>query len=330
MSGDNYDPSMIRYCIAYLKGERLGEISIDDISETLEREDTFVWLALHEPNDHLLKLAQSEFDLHELAIEDARRAHQRPKLEQYGDMLFIVLKTAMLSDQDVQLGETHMFVAPRFFMTVRHGPSVTYTKVRERLETTPAHLARGPAMAAYGVMDFVVDNYGPIADALEARFEQFEQDLFTGQYNRETIGRLYELKRELLLLRGAAAPVMDITDGLIRFHTDLIPKDARVYFRDIHDHVIRLLSTIDETREMLTAAMQVNLAQVSVEQNEAVRRLAGWGAILAIPTVVFSLYGMNFTHMPELTSRYGYPAILAVVVVVCLWLYRRLKRFGWL
>jgi magnesium transporter len=330
LSGDNYDPSMIRYCIAYLKGERLGEISIDDISETLEREDTFVWLALHEPNDHLLKLAQSEFDLHELAIEDARRAHQRPKLEQYGDMLFIVLKTAMLSDQDVQLGETHMFVAPRFFMTVRHGPSVTYTKVRERLETTPAHLARGPAMAAYGVMDFVVDNYGPIADALEARFEQFEQDLFTGQYNRETIGRLYELKRELLLLRGAAAPVMDITDGLIRFHTDLIPKDARVYFRDIHDHVIRLLSTIDETREMLTAAMQVNLAQVSVEQNEAVRRLAGWGAILAIPTVVFSLYGMNFTHMPELTSRYGYPAILAVVVVVCLWLYRRLKRFGWL
>ena len=330
MTSNNYNPSMLRYCIAYLKGERLGDIRIEDISETLEREDTFVWLALHEPNEYLLQLAQSEFNLHELAIEDAHRAHQRPKLEQYGDMLFIVLKTAMLSDQDVLIGETHMFVAPRFFMTVRHGPSVTYIKIRERLEITPLRLAIGPAMAAYGVMDFVVDNYEPIADALEARFEQFEKDLFTGGYNRETIGRLYDLKRELLLLRGAAAPVLDITDGLIRFHTDLIHKDARVYFRDIHDHVMRLLSTIDETREMLTAAMQVNLALVSVEQNEAVKRMAGWGALLAIPTVVFSLYGMNFKDMPELGLHYGYPVILAVVAVVCLWLYRRLKRFGWL
>jgi magnesium transporter len=330
LTADNYNPSMIRYCRAYRKGQRLGDVRIDDISETLEREDTFVWLALHEPNEYLLQLAQSEFNLHELSIEDARHAHQRPKLEQYGDMLFIVLKTAMLSDQDVQLGETHLFVGPRFFMTVRHGPSVTYYKVRERLETTPAHLARGPVMAAHGVMDFVVDNYGPIADALEARFEQFEKDLFAGQYNRETIGRLYDLKRELLVLRGAAAPVLEITDGLIRFHTDLIPKDARVYFRDIHDHVIRLLSTIDETREMLTAAMQVNLALVSVEQNEAVKRLAGWGAILAIPTVVFSLYGMNFKDMPELSLHFGYPVILAVVAMVCIWLYRRLKRFGWL
>lgn len=330
MTGNDYDPSMIRYCIAYLKGERQGEISIEDISVVLERPDTFVWLALHEPNEYLLKLAQVEFDLHDLAIEDARRAHQRPKLEQYGDILFMVLKTAMLSDQQVQIGETHMFVAPRFFMTVRHGPSVTYSKVRERLETTPVHLARGPAMAAHAVMDFVVDNYGPIADALEDRFEKFEMDLFTGQYSRETIERLYDLKRELVVLRSAAAPVVDITDGLIRFHNDLIPRDTRVYFRDIHDHVIRLLSTIDETREMLTAAMQVNLALVSVEQNEAVRRLAGWGAIMAIPTVVFSLYGMNFKDMPELNSIYGYPAVLTVVAVVCLWLYRRLKHYGWL
>ena len=330
MTGNEYDPNMIRYCIAYLKGERQGDIRIEEISKTLQHQDTFVWLALHEPNEYLLSLAQHEFDLHELAIEDARRAHQRPKLEQYGDTLFIVLKTAMLTEQQVQLGETHMFVAPRFFMTVRHGPSVTYMKVRERLETTPVHLARGPAMAAHAVMDFVVDNYVPIANALENRFEQFEMDLFTGEYSRETIERLYDLKRELLVLRGAAAPVLDITDGLIRFHNDLIPRDSRVYFRDIHDHVIRLLSTIDETREMLTAAMQVNLALVSVEQNEAVRRLAGWGAIMAIPTVVFSLYGMNFRDMPELNLRYGYPVVMATVVLVCFWLYRRLKRYGWL
>ena len=179
-------------------------------------------------------------------------------------------------------------------------------------------------------MDFVVDNYGPIAISLENSFEKFEMDLFTGRYSRETIERLYDLKRELLVLRGAAAPVLDITDGLIRFHTDLIPRDSRVYFRDIHDHVIRLLSRIDETREMLTAAMQVNLALVTVEQNESVRRLAGWGAIMAIPTVVFSLYGMNFRDMPELSSTYGYPVVLGAVAVVCVWLYRRLKHFGWL
>lgn len=330
MSNSDYNPDMIRYCIAYHHGQRLGEINIDDISEVLKREGTFVWLALHEPNEVLLKKTQREFDLHELAIEDARQAHQRPKLEQYGSTLFIVIKTAMLVDQNVQLGETHMFIGQRFFMTVRHGPSVTYGKVRERLETMPAHLAKGPVTAAHGVMDFVVDNYAPIADAMAQRFDALEDDLFTGKYSRDTIGKLYELKRELLVLRGAAAPVTDITDQLVRFHSDFVPKDTRVYFRDIHDHVIRLLATIDETREMLTAAMQVNLALVSVEQNEAVRRLAGWGAILAIPTVVFSLYGMNFQHMPELALNYAYPVIVGAVTVVCIWLYRRLKRFGWL
>lgn len=330
MSGSDYNPEMIRYCIAYHHGQRLGEVSIDDISETLKRDGTFVWLALHEPNEFLLRKTQEEFDLHELAIEDARQAHQRPKLEQYGSTLFIVVKTAMLFGQEVHLGETHMFIGQRFFMTVRHGPSVTYGKVRERLETMPEHLAKGPVMAAHGVMDFVVDNYAPIADTMAQRFEALEDDLFTGKYSRGTIQSLYALKRELLALRGAAAPVIDITDELIRFHPDFITKEARVYFRDIHDHVIRLLATLDETREMLTAAMQVNLALVSVEQNEAVRRLAGWGAILAIPTVVFSLYGMNFQHMPELTWDYAYPAIVGAVTVVCIWLYRRLKRFGWL
>lgn len=321
---------MIRYCISYQNGRRLGEIGIEDIHEALKRESAFVWLALHEPNEYLLQETQHEFGLHELAIEDARLAHQRPKLEQYGSTLFVVLKTAVLLGQHLQLGETHMFIGPHFFMTVRHGPSVTYGKVRERLETMPKHLARGPVMAAHGVMDFVVDNYGPIADAMEVRFEKLEEALFKGEYSRDTIEKLYDLKRELLVLRGAAAPVLDITDALIRFHADLVPKDAQVYFRDVHDHVIRLLSTIDETREMLTAAMQVNLALVSVEQNDAVRRLAGWGAILAIPTVVFSLYGTNFEHIPELSSNYGYPVMLGAVTVVCVWLYRRLKRFGWL
>jgi len=322
---------MIRYCIAYRHGQRIGEIEeMEGIRKTLQQPDSFIWMALQEPNEQLLLSLQQEFDLHELAIEDARRAHQRPKLEQYGNSLFIVMKTAMMWDEEVHLGETHIFAGPQFFITVRHGPSITYGKVRERLESAPAHLAKGPAMAVYGVMDFIVDNYHPILHALQEKFDQVEADIVNGKSTRETIGRLYQLKRELLVLRGAAAPVLDITDELMRLHPDLIPKDVRVYYRDIHDHVMRLIATADEIREMLTAAMQVNLAFVSVEQNEAVRRLAGWGAILAVPTVVFSLYGMNFKDMPELGFHYGYPLVVSATALACIWLYHRLKRFGWL
>lgn len=330
MSRKTDSHGMIRYCIAYKRGQRMGEIEMEQIRETLQQQDTFIWMALHEPNEQLLLKLQYEFDLHELAIEDARVAHQRPKLDHYGNSLFIVVKTAMMWEEQIQLGETHMFVGPRFFITVRHGPSVSYAKVRERLETTPEFMAKGPAMAAYGVLDFVVDNYLPLVDAMQKKFEHLETDIFNDKFNRETIGRLYSLKRELLVLRGAAAPVLDITDELMRFHADLIPKDVRVYYRDIHDHVVRLLATTDEIREMLITAMQVNLAFISVEQNESVRRLAGWGAILAIPTVVFSLYGMNFKNMPELGFHYAYPLVVSATALSCIWLYRRLKRFGWL
>src|SRR5512139_588988 len=215
MASENKDNPMVRYCIAYAGGSRQGEIDIEQISETLEQEDTFIWLALHEPDEKLLHTLQQEFDLHELAIEDARAAHQRPKLEQYGSSLFIVLKTATLADDHVQLGETHMFVGPRFFVTIRHGPSISYTKARERLESTPQRMSKGSAMAAYAVMDFIVDNYYPILQILQDRFEELETDIFKGRFDRENIGKLYELKRELLLLRSAAAPVLDITDALI-------------------------------------------------------------------------------------------------------------------
>ena len=329
MTRNEITPAAVRYCIAYAHGRRLGDIDIGDIGKTLQPEHNFIWLALHEPDEELLRRIQGQLDLHELAIEDARVAHQRPKLEQYGNVVFIVLKTAKLVDGQLQLGETHMFVGPRFFVTVRHGPSTTYQGVRERLETTPARLEKGPVMAAYGVLDFIVDSYGPVRDALEQRFEELESDLFRGFFDRRTIGHLYDLKRELLVLRGAAAPVLDITDGLIRFHSDLVPKELRVYFRDVHDHVIRLIGAVDEIREMLNAAMQVNLALAAVEQNDAVRRLAGWGAILAIPTVVFSLYGMNFRHMPELEWPWAYPVVLfglgATTVAMLLWL----RKQGW-
>jgi magnesium transporter len=317
-------------CIAYKNGERLGEIPIEDISEVLKEEGTFVWLGLHEPDEALLAKLQEEFGLHELAIEDARVAYQRPKLEEYADSLFVVLKTTQLWDDRVRLGEVHVFVGTRFIVAVCHGPVLSFEKVRERFEAVPHLLAKGPGFALYALMDYVVDDYLPIAEHFEGRFERMEATIFKGQFDRGSIERLYDLKRSLLDLRNAAAPLLDVGQQLMRFHRELIPKETRVYFRDVHDHATRIVESTDRLREMMTAALHVNLALVTVGQNEVVKRLAGWGAILAIPTVVFSLYGMNFDFMPELEWPFGYPLVLAGTLASCVVLYRRLKRAGWL
>jgi magnesium transporter len=321
---------MVVNCVAYRHGQRLGDISVEEISDVLAEEGTFVWVGLHEPDTALLRTIQAEFRLHELAVEDALSAHQRPKLEEYGDSLFVVLQTAQWWEDSMHLGETHVFVGKCFLVSVRHGPSMTYSKVRERCEANPARLAMGPGYALYAVMDFIVDNYGPIVEHFSARLESLESAIFGRSFDRKAIEQLYELKRELQLLRGAAAPVLDICTELMRLHSDIVPKDTKEYFRDIRDHARRVVETTDAMREMLTAAMQVHLALASVAQNEVVKRLAGWGAILAVPTMVFSLYGMNFRHMPELDWRFGYPLILAGVILGCAWLYRRLRRVGWL
>jgi len=322
--------AMVMQCVAYAKGKRLGEVTIEDISDVIQQEDTFVWLGLREPDASLLMKIQEEFGLHELAIEDTRSAHQRPKLEEYGDSLFLVLQTAEFVQNTVQFGETHAFIGPRFLVTVRHGSSLNYQKVRERCENLPESLAKGPGFALYALVDFIVDHYVLVVDGLRERFDRLEEDVFKHRFNRQTLEQLYELKRELLLLRGAAEPLLDISQQLMRFHAKIIPKDIRFYYRDIHDHVKRVDQAIDSMREMLTAAMQVHLTLVTVGQNEIVKRLAGWGAILAIPTMVFSLYGMNFKYMPELDWRFSYPAILGGVTLACVWLYRRLKKVGWL
>jgi magnesium transporter len=321
---------MVVNCVAYRNGERLGDIAVEQISDVLEQEGTFVWVGLHEANAALLLQMQAEFGLHELAVEDARSAHQRPKLEEYGDSLFVVLQTAQWWEDGMHLGETHLFVGKRFLVSVRHGPSQTYAGVRERCEAHPQRLAMGPGYALYAVMDFVVDNYKPVVEQFSRRLESLEGAIFGDRFDRSAIEQLYKLKRELQLLRGAAAPVVDICTELMRMHPDIVPKETREYFRDIRDHSRRVVEATDAMREMLTAAMQVHLALASVAQNEVVKRLAGWGAILAIPTMVFSLYGMNFRHMPELDWWAGYPLVMAGVLLGCLWLYRRLRRVGWL
>ncbi len=322
---------MIVNVSAYEGGKTIGNIDIDAISDVLQKPHTFVWVGLYEPDDALLSKMQEEFGLHELAVEDARFAHQRPKIETYGtSQLFIVLKTANLADGKVAYGETHLFVGPNFLVSVRHGETAGYSVVRERCETTAGLLSKGPGFAVYAILDFVVDNYQPIIEQLEAEFTTLEEGIFKSEFDRLVVGRIYELKRQLLELRNAALPVGDIANELMRFHDDLIPKELRAYFRDVKDHVSRLVGMADNMREMLNSAMQVNLAMVGMAQNEIVKRLAGWGAILAIPTVVFSLYGMNFKWMPELNWQWGYPTAVGFTVAACAIMYKRLQKQGWI
>lgn len=333
--------------VAYRNGKRLADVPVPEISEAIKEPNTFVWLGLHESDPSVLLNIQEEFSLHDLAIEDARKAHQRSKIETYGDSLFIVIKTAQLKSRSageaaaqdgpgdgnactIEFGETHFFVGRNFLVSVRHGNDQGYAELRKRCEEKPDMLVKGPAFALYALMDFIVDNYQPIVERLTDEFDALEVDIFRGQFDQLSIERLYELKIKLLQLRQAVLPVEDICLQLMRLHPEIIHKDLRAYFRDIHDHVARTIETLDNLREMLTTAMTVNLALVTVRQNEVVKRLAGWGAILAVPTVVFSLYGMNFHEMPELKWHYAYPVLLFSTLAVCGVFYRKLKNSGWL
>jgi magnesium transporter len=315
--------------VVYRDGKRIGNISIADAGQAIRQAGTFVWLGLHEPDDVVLGTIQKAFGLHELAIEDAHHAHQRPKIEAYSDSLFIVLKTAQLQGSHVVYGETHLFVGKNFLVSVRHGVSSSFAQVLQRCEDGTKDLPKGPGFALYAILDFVADHYQPVVAQFEQDFDAIETDIFKDQFDRLVIERLYALKRNLLELRNAALPLAEISAELMRLHEDLIPRELRAYFRDIQDHVSRLVGLIDGMRDMLTTAMQVNLALVANNQNEVVKRLAGWGAILAIPTVIFSLYGMNFAWMPELKWKAGYPMAVGVTALGCVLVYRRLRRAGW-
>ena len=317
-------------CSVYRHGRKLAHIAIDDISEALQQSDTFVWLGLVEPDRELMLRVQQEFDLHELAVEDAQKAHQRPKIEEYGDTLFVVLDTVALNGDTVDFGETHVFVGSRFVVTVRHGASSGYAGVRRKTEATPERLASGPGYVLYSIVDFIVDQYQPCMDVLQFRFREVEKDLFQENPPAGNLETFYILKNELLAVHAAAGPLTDICTQLLRFHGDIVPRETRIYYRDILDHVASVNETADRLRTMIDAAMQVALAQVTIRQNEVVKRLAGWGAILAVPTMVFSWYGMNFEVMPELKWRWSYPAVMAAIVVISAALHRRLKRVGWL
>lgn len=319
-------------CAAYADGRRLGDIALDEIPQTLARPNAFVWLGLYEPDETLMQRVQQCFGLHDLAVEDAHKAHQRPKMEAFGESLFVVLRTARWDEmaETAAYGETHVFLGLNYLVSVRHGASQTYRPARIACERQPQLLALGPSFALYALMDFVVDNYFPVLSAYEDRLDELEADIFSGGADRDSTEEIYRLKRELVTFRRATLPLLDVCSDLMSLRVTLVPEAMRAYFRDVHDHLKRINDTLDAMREMLATVLQVSLALASVRQNEVTKALAGWAAILAVPTVIFGLYGMNFDKMPELHWHYGYPAIVTGTLGACVWLYARLKRSGWL
>jgi magnesium transporter len=329
---DHPGNAMVVNCVAYdtRDGKRIGDITLDGISDALKVPDTFVWVGLHEPDESLLLKLQEEFDLHDLAIEDAQHAHQRTKIEAYGESLFIVVQTAQLVNGHIAFGETHIFLGPRYLVTVRHGASLSYAPARRACEHTPDLLALGPSYGLYGVLDFIVDNLLPIVREFREELQELEQDIFAVAFKRGTVRRLYDMQRDLMTLRLAVAPLQDIISQLVRMHPQLIQDELRAYFRDVYDHVFRVNESISAMREMLAAAINVNLSLVTFNQNEVMKKLAGWAAMLAAPTLLTSWYGMNFTHMPELNQPWAYPAIIVTVICVVAGIFFALKRNRWL
>lgn len=321
---------MLINCAAYKAGHRIAEIDLDQAGRVESAPGDFVWVGLHEPDEPLLRTVQQRFGLHDLAVEDAHTAHQRPKLEAYGESLFVVLRTAQLKDGKIAWGETHIFVGPGYVVTVRHGSTTAYKTVRARCESAPQMLSKGESFVIYSVMDFIVDNYFPVLHELEAEVDALEDSVFSKNSARLDVERVFELRHELLLMRRAVLPLQEVCSSLIRFDVTLIAPEMRAYFRDVQDHVIRVVESIDNLRELLKGALEANLLLASVQQNDVTKQLAAWAAILAVPTAIAGIYGMNFKYMPELDYPAAYPIVLVVIAGLCGFLYFRFKRSGWL
>jgi magnesium transporter len=314
----------------YAGGRRIADLaSVEEASDWLERPGHVVWLGLLDPSDALLARVQAQFRLHPLAIEDALKAHQRPKLEQYGDALFVVARTAQMDADQIMFGETHLFVGRGYVVSIRHGASRSYGPVRARCEACPRLLAHGEDYILYAVLDFIVDNYGPVIEMVRTEADAIEDEILKGVSSQRQVERLYLLRRELLRLRNAAVPLVDVCRRLE--HAELMPIDPEMqpHFRDVTDHIHRVEEDIDGLREVLAFAFEASLSMGQAQQTVITRRLAAWAAILAVPTAVAGIYGMNFEFMPELRWRYGYFAVLGLIATVCGALYWRFRRSGW-
>ena len=315
---------------AYRYGQRIAEIQLGDSASWAREKGDFVWIGFHEPNEQDLRTLQQQFGLHELAVEDALHAHQIPKLEIYGESLFVVLRTAQLEQGKVVFGETCIFVSDDYIITVRHGASQSYAKVRQRCEASPKLLTHGVDYVLHALLDYVVDNYLPVVNDAVEEVDAIEERLLQGALGRGDIERIYELRRELVRLRRVAAPMVEVCSRLRHVELPFIDKNMRPYFKDVLDHVVRTNETIDGLREVLSFAFEAAHLLESARQGEVSRKFAGWAAILAVPTAIAGIYGMNFQDMPELQWEFGYPWALALIFGCAGLLFWQFRRAGWI
>ncbi len=345
-----YDPDSERYedidsssagevvnCYAYSRktGENLNRVALNDVSRTLGNNGQFIWLGLYDPSLETMVKVKEAFDLHELAIEDAFADHQRAKVENYdNDMVFVVLRTAKLEDNVIRYGTTAIFMGKNYLITIRNGPSNSYAPVREHCHRRPEKLRMGPIFVLHAILDFIVDNYMPITDRLGRYLREQERYVFTSEFDKGTLKHLYELKSQLVHMRAIILPVQDICSFFINHKKSEIisgfSQAAKPYFRDVNDHLLHSLDAINGLNEMLSVVMNTYMAMVNMGQNEVVRKLAAWAGILAVPTAIAGIYGMNFDFMPELHWKYSYLVIMVIIIALCSYLYYNFKRLKWL
>lgn len=323
---------MIVDCAEYDKGvRRPGAMDLDDVAARERVPERFLWLGMFEPSPAEFETMQQTLGLHPLAVEDAIEAHQRPKLEVYDETLFLVLKTARYdqASETVEFGELLIFVGTDFVVVVRHGAATALAGVRRELELDPERLSVGPPAVLHGILDRVVDDYAPVMAGIDDDIGEVEAAVFSDTADNP-VERIYKLKREVLGVHRALNPLVEPLNRLATQPVPSVPQSARSYFRDVEDHLIRVVEQNETNRDLLTSILEANLTRVSVRQNEDMRKISAWVAMAAVPTLIAGVYGMNFQHMPELDARFGYPAALAVMATVCIGLYRYFRRSGWL
>ncbi|MCW5600965.1 magnesium/cobalt transporter CorA [Nitrosomonas sp.] len=321
---------MLINCVAYENGVRLTDLTVEEISDYLKRPECFVWVALRDATPEELDKMKEEFSLHELAVEDARHGHQRPKLEEYGESVFVVMHLLEFNNGESNLGELNVFVGPNYLLSVRNRSQQHFVEVRERCERERHLLKEGSGFVLYALMDAVVDRYFPIIDQLESELEEIEEQIFNKGAARSNIEQLYSLKRKIMVLKHVVAPLMEVAGKLASSRGLVVCPNIRDYFRDVYDHLLRIDAAVDTVRDTIGTAIQVNLSIGAIESNEVSKRLAAWAGIFAVATALAGIWGMNFEHMPELKWEYGYPLAMLTIILACLILYIRLKRIGWL
>jgi magnesium transporter len=321
---------MLISCVVYKDGRKYADIEAGDIHLYVDQPDCFVWVALFEPDAAALDQMQHEFDLHPLAIEDARKGHQRAKFEEYGDSLFTVAHMIEEVDGELRVGEVDIFAGRNYILSVRSRSEKGFQEVRARSEREPELLRNGSGYVLYGLLDSVVDRYFPIVDSLERELEQVEEQIFSNTSPRANIESLYAIKQKLMTVKHAVAPLLDAMSNLTGTRVPVICGGLQEYFRDISDHLQRLNQMIETARETVSTAISVNLSMITLQESETMKRLAAYAALVAVPTLIAGIYGMNFEHMPELRWKYGYAVTLGFMVAIDVYLFYRFRKAKWL